>query len=98
MEFIIKAAIIIFLGLMLALAGCSVPQSPEHSSIIDRTCYSQECQERRIKNVAKFFEMFAKNPTGVKNWLLEGKYPKCKVAGCSGRILDGACDVCKEKS
>ncbi len=80
---------------MMALAGCQTPKSPPHSYVIDRTgYYNYEDQERIKKNVAKFFEMFAKNPTGMKHWMLESKYPKCRVAGCAGRIFDGVCDVC----
>ena len=81
----------------LSMAGCGYPEAPEHSNVIDRTYCDYECQEQRKKNLVKFYEIFAKNPTGVKNWMLEVKYPKCGGA-CPGRVFGGECDVCgKEK-
>lgn len=91
----ITFAVIIMVLLIIITSGCDIPKSPEHSNVIDHTYCDYVCQEQRKKNLVKFYEIFAKNPTGVKNWMLEVKYPKCGGA-CPGRVFDGECDVCGE--
>jgi len=79
----------------IAVSGCASPDRPfKKSPVIDRTCYDYECQERRKRNWKKFLGLYMQRPVAFKSMMLEGTYPKCKVAGCSGRIFDGVCDVC----